>query len=268
MNLSRFVPRFLLLVGTVWFGPALHAQAAAGGVDVGSLLNPAVALNSLPTELAKFYPIFQVIGFLLLCIGLVVSLIASNSVQDNIKAVVKACLLTGTIALIPVISGQISSMASGVAQGFDQSGLDTATNLLTTSIKLNEYFQQSSQIGNGSAHAAEQAKQASWWQVPIVYMKGAIQDVKQGVVSMLTLISYIPESLARFCLFLVCMLGVLITYMVQYILGMVQYFLLNAALIFMPVFVAGLGTQFYRSQSANFISGWIGVACWPIGWGL
>ncbi|MDZ4816206.1 MAG: hypothetical protein SGI71_08070 [Verrucomicrobiota bacterium] len=64
-----------------------------------------------------------------------------------------------------------------------------------------------------------------------------------------------------FCLLWVCTF-VTDVYMV------VRLFLLYAGTAILPVFIAGLGTQSYKSQGMNYILGLVAIACWPIGWAL
>ncbi len=53
-----------------------------------------------------------------------------------------------------------------------------------------------------------------------------------------------------------------------YFFNTLRYFLLQLGSVMLPVFIAGLATQYFRSQSVNYITSLIGVASWPIGWAL
>lgn len=47
-----------------------------------------------------------------------------------------------------------------------------------------------------------------------------------------------------------------------------RYFLLKFGGLLLPIFIAGLMTRTFSSQSINYIFGLIGIICWPIGWAI
>ena len=47
-----------------------------------------------------------------------------------------------------------------------------------------------------------------------------------------------------------------------------RFFLLVISSIFLPVFIAGLVTGYFRTQAFNYIFGIIGIACWPVAWAV
>lgn len=59
-----------------------------------------------------------------------------------------------------------------------------------------------------------------------------------------------------------------ITAFVLVIAETIRGMLLHTGSSLMPVFVAGLGTSWFRSNSMSYIFGYVSIAFWPVAWGL
>ncbi len=247
-------------------GLALVATVAVPAQSLGERLAPEYVLRDLPAAVGRFYLPSTLAAFLFLCIGLVAAMIQANSTADNLKAVVKACILAGVIALLPQIVPWFVDTANNTAGDLSESGTTTAGKIVDTALTTaaKAFFPGM----DNTINAAQEAEQASWWKVPFIYAKGLAKDAWEAQIAQLKMTSALPEAMVRIVMAVVYLGATLACYLIQYFVGLARYFLLYAEIALMPVFIAGLGTQFFRHQATTYISSWFGILLWPLGWGL
>ena len=91
------------------------------------------------------------------------------------------------------------------------------------------------------------------------WVSNTMNSVRDGVYTVFgTLLRMI------FCLIIYVLLAV--SALVMAVMLLMQQVIIRFGAIFLPVFIAGLLTGYFRTQAINYCTGMIGVMLWPLGW--
>jgi hypothetical protein len=94
-----------------------------------------------------------------------------------------------------------------------------------------------------------------------VMMSGFIESGMDYVVDFIT-------DLVKMIIMGVVYLLLLVASFFTMLMGLVKVILLKLSGIMLPVFIAGVVTDYFRSQSMNYIFSMIGIMFWPVGWAI
>lgn len=123
---------------------------------------------------------------------------------------------------------------------------------------------------NDQAHQAQpQADDTrSWWE-RAADLAGGIYRVATGA------LDYVATGILAGLRIVVLLILELVVGMILLICGILYYpaeflrnFLMYVGCIFLPIFIAGLGLEFFKGQAQKYILGLVAIAAWPIGWAV
>lgn len=224
-----------------------------------------VIFKNLPDILREFKPYFRAVAFVILTGALVFAFKNAHEPKGYLTAVAFA----GILSAVMTNSGFLLQMGEDLVQSLNRSLCVNSTyavadRLYNAALNFHEVKVEKDKDFNREiekdaiAEAQEQdllkaGKKTSalgFLKDPMGYI---IKGIKSFIVCLIAMIISLMVGLCAF--FVVC-------------LETIRYFLIQCGALVVPIFLAGLMTQNFRSQSITFIFGLIGILCWPIGWSL
>lgn len=243
-------------------------QAKQDGDEINSQLSKyayPVVFKNLPNHLKEFKSYFQAIAFVILTSALLFALKRTNDPQGYLSAFAFA----GVLSVIIVKSSFFLQLVNDTVYSINR-----ALNVDSTYAVANRLFNAALNFHGVNEEKVKDPKREAEIDIKaqgisienleddlqissFEFLKNPMSWVMKGIKSLVVLcIGAVVSATMSLCAFFVIILETL------------RYFLTQCGALILPVFIAGLMTQSFRSQSITFIFGLIGMLCWPLGWSL
>lgn len=228
--------------------------------ELGNYSHPIIFAN-LSEHLKEFKPYFQSIAFVILTSALIFALKRANEPQSYLGPIAFSGILIVLIAQCSFFLQLGNDTIYSLNKALKVDSTYMVANRLYNAA-LNFYGVNEEKVKN-PARAAEmdaRSNDALGEESAISsfdFLKNPFGILMKGIKMMVVMIiGAIISVVMALCSFLVI------------ILETIRYFLIQCGALILPIFLAGLMTQSFRSQSITFIFGLIGILCWPLGWSL
>ncbi len=230
--------------------------------ELGQYTYP-IIFKHLPDRLREFKPYFQAIAFAVLTSALVFALRRASEPQGYLS----------TVALAGILSVMIANSTFFLQLCHDTvHNLNKALNVDSTYAVAHRLYNAALNfhgLTEGNGHTAEAGLDID---VEVGREENIMNDSHVSSLSFFTdPFGYLMKGIKSL---VVVFIGIVISATMSLcsffvvILETIRYFLMQCGSLVLPIFISGLMTQSFRSQSITYIFGLIGMVCWPLGWSL
>ncbi|MDZ4816782.1 MAG: hypothetical protein SGI71_11000 [Verrucomicrobiota bacterium] len=222
--------------------------------------------QKLPKLVEPITKVFTSVAFIMITGSLIFAMRDADGPQNTTKTIATFLVLTACVGVTQKLSTTCLDLANGITAA---TGLHTPEQIADSAIdyakvfnKLNNEVQTPTKENQGTV---------SEFLAPLKgFFQGLLNTPIAGIKA-ITLIFTLKMWLKEIVIIIGgCFLSVLlwVSGLVIEVLETIRTFLFLAGASILPVFIAGLGSKTYRSQSLTYILGLVGIACWPLGWAI
>ena len=217
-----------------------------------------VIFKNLPDHVDQFKPYFQAIAFIIL----VTALIFAFRNSGNAHSYMTAIAISGLLAMCIANSSMFLRLSQDTVGAFNKAlDIDSTTKIAHNMYNMALCFQglKKSTIEEEdlSYYFKAETQEKPGYKDLIKFAKNPGGMISGGIKTLVTLtIAFLIHIILTICSIFVI------------IVDAIRFFLVQCASLLLPVFIAGLMTQTFRSQSIAYIFGLLGILFWPVGWSL